>query len=141
MNTKKGKDNKCFKDRTGERHLTKEGYWIIILACFGTYNNTIQFEDSRKTILYNVAYKEISNGSISNPYHPSVYGRGYFGIGKYESKINGSQTRYYEVWKGILRRCYDEAKRKELPSYKDVSLCEEWHNFQVFSEWYNQKWK
>jgi hypothetical protein len=43
----------------------------------------------------------------------------------------------HQIWKGIIERCYSETN----PSYytygaKGVEVCEYWHNFQNFAEWY-----
>ena len=49
---------------------------------------------------------------IKSPYSPSVYNKGYLGEGKYKTKVNGNRTKEYEIWKGVLRRCFSE-KEKE----------------------------
>ena len=141
MNTKKGKDNKCFIDRTGEKYPTYQKYVIEIIDCMGSQNNTVQFNDEKGTILYKIAFKEISSGSIKNPHHPSVCGIGYSGIGKYRSSFNSKNTKCYEVWRDMIRRCYDLVKKKTLPTYKTTVVCEEWHNFQNFGAWFENNWK
>lgn len=34
----------------------------------------------------------------------------------------------------MIRRCYSEKFLNEYPSYKGVTVCERWHNFQKFCE-------
>ena len=36
----------------------------------------------------------------------------------------------------MLKRCYDEKYHEKHPTYKDCKVCEEWHDFQNFAEWY-----
>ena len=42
----------------------------------------------------------------------------------------------YSRWGSMLERCYSKNKMLRHPSYKDVTVCEEWLNFQNFAEWY-----
>ena len=41
----------------------------------------------------------------------------------------------YNTWRKILERGYDKKFKDKYPTYKDVTVCEEWHNFQVFAKW------
>ena len=47
----------------------------------------------------------VENGSIKDPYSPSVFGVGITGV-KYQTTINGVNTKEYDLWKDMLRRCY-----------------------------------
>lgn len=70
---------------------------------------------------------------------PSVYGVGYVGEGRHTPFRNGRKTREYDVWCGMIRRCYvspDKRKSQRNLSYIGVTVCDEWHNFQNFAEWY-----
>ena len=79
---------------------------------------------------------EMSNlrkGELYNPLYPKVYGKGFVGVGKYNSKDHRG---VYDLWKGVLRRVYTTRH----PSYKNTEVCDEWCNFQNFAEWcYGQK--
>ena len=76
----------------------------------------VVFDDGFKT---DAATKEVINGKIKNKNRPHVCGVGYQGVGVYgpTHKINGikKNTPSYEVWRGMVRRCYD----KNYPRYKD----------------------
>lgn len=87
----------------------------------------------------------ILKGCIYYKGFKSVTGVGYFGFGKYESNKSGSNPNYnvrvYESWQRMIRRCYDE-KEQLKPScraYKNVKVCDEWHNFQNFALWAEDK--
>ena len=48
-----------------------------------------------------------------------------------------SNTRLYEIWKGMCRRCSDP-KQKDYPDYgaRGICVCDEWRkNFLAFEEW------
>lgn len=41
----------------------------------------------------------------------------------------------------MLKRCYDQEYKDRRPTYAGCTICEEWHNFHTFYEWYHQnKW-
>lgn len=66
---------------------------------------------------------------------PSYLGVGYLGNGKYKSRINNVKTEVYIKWGSMLTRCYsDKFNGKE--SYQGCFVCNEWHNFQNFAEWF-----
>lgn len=82
-----------------------------------------------------VQSSHLRRGGIKNPYQPIVYGVGFVGVGPHAASVKRTLTREYKVWIGMFQRAYDEKLHKKHPSYKDVSVCEEWHNFQTFAEW------
>ena len=40
----------------------------------------------------------------------------------------------------MLQRCYDDKYQERRPTYKGCEVCEEWHNFQAFAEWYEKNY-
>lgn len=69
----------------------------------------------------------------------SVYGVGTLGIMKDGSKPkttdgHGKPTREYDLWKGMLKRCYDKKWHEKYPTYKDCSVCDRWLVFANFLE-------
>lgn len=42
----------------------------------------------------------------------------------------------HQVWKEMLRRCYNEKRQLRDPSYIGCSVDSRWHNYQNFAEWY-----
>lgn len=72
--------------------------------------------------------RSVKAGEVKNPMKPDE--RGFFiGCGKYDSK-----NKMYQVWSHIKKRIGNYNNRS--PSYSDVTICEEWYNFQNFAEWY-----
>lgn len=126
-------------NRVGEKHITNEGYEIEIIEYFGAFNCTIQFKNG--CIKDNVDYKTIKKGEIKNPYHKSFLGVGLFGQGDYKARVQNKSTIYYARWKNMLERCYNKKYQEMKPTYKDCSVDEKWHNFQVFAEWFEEKYK
>ena len=62
----------------------------------------------------------------------SVYGIGFLGIGPHSSLNNGSRNPSYVAWSNMMKRCYSG----HYKTYHDCSVCNDWHNFQNFADWY-----
>ena len=84
----------------------------------------------------NTSAKHIGSGNVKDPTFPQIFSVGYFGVGKHKAFDLGKPTKAYNCWRDMLRRCYDESSRHRWPTYKSVSVCKQWHNFQEFAEWY-----
>ena len=68
-----------------------------------------------------------------------VYGIGTLGTFKDGSKPKTTDghkklTREYDLWKSMLRRCYDKKWHEKYPTYKDCSVCDRWLVFANFLE-------
>ena len=81
------------------------------------------------------------DGTICNPYYPSVLGVGMIGV-KYQTRENGCHTKEYATWIHMLRRCYMDVQntdntniRNRNKTYNDVTCCKEWLLFEKFYEW------
>ena len=124
------------KNRVGEISKNKYGTKMEIISYNGHNDITIRFLDEYKSEVHTV-YQNFRNGSVKNPYDKTVYGIGYLGVGKYKviDEKTGTDTRY-ETWRVLLARCYVEKHRKLFVKYDNCYVCEEWLNYQKFSEWY-----
>ena len=74
----------------------------------------------------------LMKGAVKNPLTPSFYGVGYIGAGGYGFKDKSP----YKVWLNMLKRAYNIDFRAKFLTYKNVTVCEEWLNFQNFAGWY-----
>lgn len=89
--------------------------------------------------LVHTQYGNFLKGTVKSPYDKSVYGVGYLGEGEYKVSENGKQTLYYRTWKGMLRRCYGTL-HKGNTTYQNCFVDESWHNFQNFSQWFDENY-
>lgn len=124
-------------DRIGEENYNNFGSKMRIVGYRGARDIDVYFPKYDYTTL-GCAYKEFQKGSIRCPYEPRVYGVGYLGIGKYKTKENKKHTKCYDIWNKMLRRCYVVDDKNF--TYKDCTVCEEWHNFQNFAKWYEENY-
>lgn len=127
-----------FIDRTGEIHITREGYKIKILACRGSLDCDIVFESGYE--IKNLNYYQIKKGQVKNPFHPSVHGIGFIGVGTHIAHIKRKPTKTYNTWIDMIRRCYSTKSLIKRPTYKSVSVCEDWHDFQNFAQWFEENY-
>lgn len=71
----------------------------------------------------------------------TVRGVGYNGEGDHQRYVDKVAQPAYRVWAGMMDRCYNTQYRKSHLSYEGCTIAEEWHDFQVFAEWfYNHKY-
>ena len=76
----------------------------------------------------------IKSGKVRDPYLPSVYGVGITGA-KYPITVNGVNTKEYDLWNGMLRRCYSDSLKKRYPTYKDCEVSDNFKSYEYFYEW------
>lgn len=70
----------------------------------------------------------------------TVFGIGFRGYGEYKISENGKHTKCYKVWHSMMLRCYDENIHKEYNTYTNCIVCNEWHNYQIFAEWFYENY-
>lgn len=96
------------------------------------YNNVVvRFLDTgyqTTTQLYH-----IKDGAIKDRLYPSVYGVGV--MGDSVGKVNGVEVKEYRLWRGLLARCYNEKSKRNLPSYKNCVVSENFKYFPHFQNW------
>ena len=77
---------------------------------------------------------QVKSGKVKDPYLPSVYGVGMSGT-KYPPSINGVLTKEYDLWKGVLRRCYSDDFKKKQPTYEGCEVSDKFKNYEYFYDW------
>lgn len=83
-------------------------------------------------------YTNFLKGVVKN-YNQARHGfNGFIGKGDYQSeyKINGKRVedKAYKIWSAMHRRAGNFDGKH--PAYEDVTIAEEWWNFQNFARWY-----
>lgn len=124
-----------FTDRTGERHTTKEGYETEITKYTNANNVEVKFL-CNGYVIGRTSYANIVKGCLKNPFHRSLRGVGFLGVGKYKTSINKKRPMYYTAWKNMFKRCYSNIEHNKNPSYKTCVVDPRWHCLQDFAEWF-----
>jgi len=129
-------ENKGY-ERLGKTNVNKYGSKMKIIEYKNINNVVVEFENGYKR---STDYRRFLKGSVLNVYDRSVLNIGYLGEGKYSAKKKAKLTLQYIKWAGMLKRCYSKELHIKEPSYKDCTVCEEWHNLQTFAKWHDENY-
>jgi hypothetical protein len=120
----------------GKTFKTNQGCECVVIDYVNSRHVLIRFSD-RHAFERSVHIGHLRAGRATNPYHPSVMGVGFPGFGDYTVRgPDGKLTKAYQNWADMMRRCYDSSFHVGKPTYTDCVVANEWHNFQVFAEWF-----
>jgi hypothetical protein len=104
-----------------------------------TNSKKIEVEFVETGYMTTTGSQHIRLGKVRDLLHPSIYGVGYAGISEPNQSCL-SDSKQYNVWNGMLRRCYCEKQQVRNPTYADCSVCVEWHNYQNFLKWFDENY-
>jgi len=112
--------------RIGKTFKTNSGHCFKIIRYEDSNNVAIQFDCGNTQIS---RWSHITAGLVKYPNHKTNCSIGFIGFGKYSSVHNIDA---YRCWDRMLARSY----RTGYKGYEGCVVCDEWHNFQNFAEWY-----
>ena len=118
----------------GTRHMTNNFGELEIVEYLGWDNTVFRFISTG--YVGSTHSRAIREGTVKDHMAPCVFGVGFKGVGKYDSK-----NKLYYVWHAMMQRCYDPKYQAKQPTYIGCSVCDEWHNFQNFAEWAEPRYK
>ena len=117
----------------GGVYPTNDGF-VEVIEIVDSYHVKIQFLEP-KWITF-IGAGELRRGQARNRMKPSIQGVGYLGENP-EIKNNDKASRLaFDIWRSMIKRCYNPKGRYEGFTYKDNSVVTEWHNFNNFHIWY-----
>lgn len=109
---------------------------------------TSEIAKSLTVFLNNNELKSLANDIIANISEdtrkdaiPTVWGVGYSTKGKFPISVDGVQTDAYKKWSRMLQRTSSNEYKENNPAYRNCTVVDEWLDFQVFAEWYDQQYK
>lgn len=126
-------------NRIGEENVNTFGSKMIIKEYKSCMDMDVYFPEYNWTAK-NVQYSHFKRGNVSCPYERRVYGIGYLGEGKYKVNENGEHTKCYKTWYSMIRRCYDSKFHEKEQTYIGCTVCEEWHNYINFGDWFTNNY-
>ncbi len=129
-------NNVSYKDCVGKVFKSKSSGDFKILKYNDSKDVVIQF--LKTGFETTVRLGDIRNGNLKDPYSPSVYGVGVSGI-KYPSKLNGRNTKEYDLWHSMLERCYSDSLKKKYPTYEGCEVSDNFKSYEYFYEWCNSQ--
>lgn len=122
-------------EMVGQVFETNGGVDCVVIKYKSTKEVWVKFLDIHG---YEVSTQltDLKFGKVKNPYAPSIHGVGYVGVGKHKVSVASRKTKTHQVWSSMMERGYCEKYKYKNPTYLECSVHPDWHNFQVFAEWY-----
>lgn len=119
---------------TGVKHKQRDGVATIV-KYYNTNKVVVSFENGYGT---SVQAGHLRKGTIKNRLLPTVFGIGFMGVGVHKSCSGkgGIHSKIYQDWINMIGRCYNPERLELYPSYSGCTVCDKWHDFQVFGDWY-----
>lgn len=120
-------------------HRTNDFGDIEILKYRKYADVDVRFIDTG-TILKSQQASNIRAGSLKDYNKPVIHGVGFMGYGPHRSHEHCRLSKAYSCWRAMLERCYAPNRSKKNKQYENVTVCNEWHNFQNFAKWYKDNY-
>lgn len=73
---------------------------------------------------------------LKDPLARKVHSVGFCGVGRHRPTVNDKHPTSYRRWVYMIGRCY----YRKWPSYNLVTVCPEWHDYQVFAKWFDENY-
>lgn len=106
---------------------------ISVLSDDGWDNVVVKFLETG--FVTNTRRDKVISGSINDKLFRSAYGVGFIGVGNRGS--TGCDAVAHKTWSHMIERCYSKKYHEVQPTYRDCTVCDEWHNFQSFAKWFD----
>ena len=121
-----------YKDCVGKILKSKNSGDFKIVKYNNSRNVEIQFINTGYGT--SAQLEHIKNGNVKDPYVASVHGVGVAGT-KYPITVNGRNTKEYDLWNSMLKRCYSDTYQKKQPTYKGCKVGNNFLHYEYFYEW------
>ena len=115
------------------RQSKNYGQFIVLEKLPGKKSKVRFITTGYEAILYNC---QIRTNEVKDLLLPSVYSVGYYGTGYTEQFDKTTVQSIWQVWRDMIKRCYDQKTQEYRPSYTGCSVDPRWHNFQNFAKFY-----
>lgn len=125
-------------ERIGEVRTNRNGSKMQVIEYNNSLDIVVKFLEKGNAVHTN--WDAFKKGKVRDVYEKSVIGIGYIGDGEYKTHINNKATPQYAIWHAMMNRCYNQEFHERQPTYKDCTVAEEWHNYQVFAKWYDDSY-
>lgn len=127
-----------YENMVGKVFKTNSGTDCVIIEYNHSRDMKIKFLDKFGHEM-STSLPDLRVGKVKNPFAPAVCGVGYLGEGKYKPSVNGVKTLAYVQWHGMIRRGYTDEHKKKNPSCEKSYVCDDWHCFDTYAEWFYQQ--
>jgi hypothetical protein len=118
----------------GDKHTMNQNGILEVLEYNNAENVVVRFLSTGFTTTVEAC--QIRRGTVKDLLLPRVCGVGYIGEGRYSAYNSRHEAHWsYLKWQNMLERCYAPTSEQTRECYEDVTVCDEWFNYQIFAEW------
>lgn len=128
------KRQEYFDSKKGEEYTTFYGTKLRIVEYRG--NTDVDVLCVGYDYIMNVTYQNLTKMNVRTPFDKGVFGVGYLGVDNIPTRDNEFNTKAYQTWHGMLKRCYSKKTQEKQKNYVGCTVAEEWHDFSVFYKWF-----
>ena len=112
----------------------KCGDFVVIE--YKDYDNVVVKFTATGSVVTTQIY-HVKDGGIKDRMFPSVYGVGI--LGDAVASENGVKLKEYQVWRGLLSRCYNSKTKVRSPSYEGCNVSTNFKYYPYFKDWCNKQ--
>lgn len=117
--------------------IESKNYGLFEIISINNCNNVvIKFKATGCEVKSRLA--DVKRGNVKDYMLPSVYGVGIIG-NKYPSRVNGKMVHEYSTWMNMLKRCYHNITKINLPTYQNCVVSDNFKYYPYFYEWCNEQ--
>lgn len=135
----------CGKDRTKQkliRHFVVDTFSnkygeYKILELLPYKKAKIRFSETGYECIATI--NNIIHKRVKDAFKPISHGVGFIGSQRVYG-VNMKRTIAYQTWDNMISRCYDKRLHSKHQTYKHCAVCNEWHNFTIFKEWFDKNY-
>lgn len=124
--------------KVGEIYPTKNGS-LTVLKYVKAIEILVQHNDEYGHKMWTRA-DFIRKGSVRNPFEKHENGCSFTGHGYCHTISPDMRSVIYSIWRCLVQRTLTDSynKNRVRNTYEDATICDEWHNFQVFCKFVNE---
>lgn len=118
--------------KIGDRFRNNKGNWAEVIDPVKWDNIIVKFDNTNTVKSFQS--DNLKRGIFFDPFDKTYWDFGYLGEGIYSGKRDKD---IFNTWMHMIERCYN-VKSKPYKQYGGigVTVCNEWANFQTFTEWF-----
>lgn len=111
----------------GREYTSNAGNKFTVISYVSAQEIGVVFESGYSTT---ASAQRIHNGSVTDRLSPSLLGVGIMGVGEYDHNHLA-----YTYWNSMICRGFSAEYKEAYPTYVNVTVCDEWLNYQTFANW------
>ena len=129
--------------RLNEENINNQGHKMIITRYKNNHDIDVLFPNFN-VYVKNTRYDLFKSGSLKLPIPTLAQNRvtrcrvtGCVSTKCVNTKID---SKFYNIYINMIKRGFDEDYKSKHPTYKNVTVCEEWLDFNNFEKWCNENY-